>query len=335
VEFDSLFGHEALVSRSAEASPDWSRLDSLVKRLSGSGRTREPAELREFWRLYRAATSRLATLQAGSVRSEEEWYLNRLVAAAHGVLYRKTSRRGGRRFLRFLSRGWPALVRANAGLVGLAVGFFLAGGAVGAWYAATDPGFVGLVAGPDLVASVERGEMWTDDIVTMKPVFGAFIFSNNLLVGILAFAFGVTAGAGTAWILFSNGVSFGAITWAVAAQGMGKPFWGFVLAHGALEFPAIFFAGAAGLAIARGQLFPGALPRGKAVAQGGRTAIRLLAGAGVLFLVAAAIEAWFSPEPFAFRWKVLAAVILSAGLAAWLAAPPREEKSPNFAPEAP
>ena len=100
-------------------------------------------------------------------------------------------------------------------------------------------------------------------------------------------------------------------------------------AHGALEFPAIFLAGAAGFAIARGQLLPGALPRGKAIAQGGRTAIRLLVGAGVLFLVAAVVEAWFSPEPFAFVWKVVAALVLFIGLVAWLAAPAREPDSPQ------
>jgi uncharacterized membrane protein SpoIIM required for sporulation len=321
VELDPLFGHEALVSRSADAKTDWSRLDSLVKRLSGSGRAREASELREFWRLYRAATSRLAALQAGSARTEEEWFLNRLVAAAHGVLYRKASQRGGGRFLRFLSRGWPALVRENAALVALAVGVFFAGGGAGLWYAATDPGFVGLVAGPDLLASVERGEMWTDDILGMKPVFGAVIFSNNLLVGVMAFALGVTAGIGTTWILFSNGVMLGALSWVVAAQGMSRAFWGFVLAHGVLEIPAIFLAGAAGYAIARGELFPGALPRGRAIAAGGRTAIRMLAGAAVLFLIAAAVEAWFSPEPFALAWKVVAALVLFAGLAAWLAAP--------------
>ena len=317
------------MSRSAAAAPDWSRLDSLVKRLSGAGRARDPSDLREFWQQYRAATSRLATLQAGASRTEEEWYLNRLVAAAHGILYRKTSQRGARHFLRFLSRGWPALVRANASLLMIAVGFFLAGAAVGGWYAATDPGFVRFVAGPDILESIERGEMWTDDILGLEPVFGALIFSNNLLVGVLAFAFGVTAGIGTAWILFSNGVAFGAITWIVSAHGMAKPFWGFVLAHGALEFPAIFLAGAAGFAIARGQLLPGALPRGRAIAQGGRTAIRLLAGAGVLFLVAAVVEAWLSPTPLAFAWKVAAALVLFAGLAAWLTVPAPEPDSPK------
>jgi uncharacterized membrane protein SpoIIM required for sporulation len=311
------------VSASAGAGSDWSRLDRLVKRLSGRGRVRDPGELREFWRLYRAATSRLAALQAEPVRGEEEWYLNRLVAAAHGVLYRRTSERSaGWRFLRFLSRGWPACVRANGGLVALATGIFLGGGLLGVWYAATDPGFAGLIAPPDLLESVERGEMWTDHIRDAKPVFHSLIFTNNLLVGILAFAFGITAGVGTAWILFSNGVSIGALAWVVHANGMAKPFWGFVMAHGALELPAIFLAGAAGLALARGMLFPGDLPRARAVARGGRTALRLLTGPAALFLVAAGVESWFSPDPWPLPTKAAVAAGLFLALLAWILLPP-------------
>lgn len=317
------------MSASAGKSPDWDRLELLVKRLSGARRVREPREIREFWRLYRAATSRLAALQSSASAGDEEWYLNRLVAAAHGVLYRKTSERSAfARFFRFVARGWPEHVRRNAGLVGLATALFLVGALLGVWYAATDDGFVGLVTPPSILAAIERGEMWTDDIREMKPVFTSLIFSNNLMVGILAFAFGISAGIGTAWILFANGVLFGGISWVVLTNGMARPFWGFVVAHGALEFPAIFLAGAAGFAIARGMLFPGSLPRSRAIAAGGMCALKLLSGTVILFLVAAGVESWFSPEPYALSLKITVAAVLLLGLLAWLARPgPHEERA--------
>ncbi len=307
---------------------DWDRLDRLVKRLSGSGR-RDAEEIREFWRLYRAATARLATLQASASRPTEElWYLNRLVTAAHAVLYRDRPGKGLlARTTEFLVHGWPRTVREEWRLVALATAIFLVGGAAGIFYAAVDPGFVSLVAPPEILASIERGEMWTDNILGMQQLASGFIFSNNLMVGVMAFGAGITAGLGTAWVLFMNGVLFGAISQVIGVSGMAVPFWSFVSAHGALEFPAIFIAGAGGLALGRGILFPGAQPRARSIARGGRRALALLAGTVPVFLAAAAVEGFFSPEPGPLWGKLLAAALLGGLLLFWLAVGGRRGES--------
>ncbi|MGQ0720415.1 MAG: stage II sporulation protein M [Candidatus Eiseniibacteriota bacterium] len=293
----------------------WSRLEQLVAE-------RRPSELREFWRLYRAATSRLAALQAEGRSDEEAWYLNRLVGAAHAVLYRSARERSaGREAIAFLSRGWPARVRAELRLVGLAAALFAAGGAAGAFYAARDPGFLGLVAPPELIASVERGEMWTGEILSVAPAASSFLFANNLTVAVAAFALGITGGLGTAWLLAMNGVMLGAIAWSVGAAGMAADFWGFVVPHGVLELPAIFFSGAAGLVLARGMLFPGARPWSRAVPAAARDALALFAGCAPVLLVAAGIEAWVSPESWPFAAKAALGAVLGAGLVAWVMRP--------------
>lgn len=298
---------------------DWGRLEQLVKRLSGRRRTRDVDEIREFWQLYRAATARLAAIQSDRRPTDEQWYLNRLVASAHSVLYRsRTDRNAGLRFLAFLAGGWPRLVREQGRWVGLAALVFLIGGAVGAWYAATDAGFSGLVTPPHILASIERGEMWTDEIRDIKPVASSFIFTNNVMVAVLAFAMGITAGLGTLWVLFMNGVSFGAIAWTVGAAGMARDFWGFVAAHGALEFPAIFIAGAAGLVLGRGILFPGRHPRGRSIVLAGREAFGLFVGTAPVFLVAAAVEGFFSPQPYPLEAKLAMSALLGVTLLAWV-----------------
>lgn len=298
---------------------NWSRLEQLVAE-------RRPSELREFWRLYRAATSRLAALQAEGRSDEEAWYLNRLVGAAHAVLYRSSGERSaGRDALAFLSRGWPARVRAEARLVALAAALFAVGCLCGAFYTARDPGFIGLVAPPDLIASVERGEMWTGDILSIAPAASSFIFSNNLTVAVSAFALGITGGLGTAWLLVINGVMLGAVARFVAEAGMSAAFWGFVVPHGVLELPAIFFAGAAGLAIARGMLFPGHRPWFRAVPAAARNALALFAGCGPVLLIAAAIEAWVSPGNWPFAAKAALGAVLGAGLVGWTLRPVRPD----------
>lgn len=311
-------GNGTFVSASARRG-DWRRLEELVRRVSGGGRARHPEELREFWRLYRGATSRLAALQAEGGAGEEEWYLNRLVGAAHAILYRTSARTGaGRRLVSFLARGWPAQIREAWRAVGVSAAVLVAGGLLGVFYASRDPAFVGLVAPPELLAYMERGEMWTGEILSIKPAASSAIFSNNVTVAATAFALGITAGLGTLWILLMNGVILGAIAWLVAAHGMAQPFWSFVIPHGVLEIPAAVIAGAAGLLLGQGMLVPGDRPRGRALAESARRAVNLLGGCVPVLLVAAAVEGFFSPEPYPFALKLGAGALLGAAFIAYL-----------------
>jgi len=75
------------------------------------------------------------------------------------------------------------------------------------------------------------------------------------------------------------------------------PFWAFVFPHGSLELPAIFFAGAAGLLIARALLFPGKYRRMDALRIYGSQAAQLVYGIIPMLLIAGAIEGFISPNP--------------------------------------
>ena len=66
-------------------------------------------------------------------------------------------------------------------------------------------------------------------------------------------------------MLMMNGVMIGVIGAACWQAGMSLQLWSFVAPHGALELPAIFIAGGAGLLLGRGLLFPGELPRREAL----------------------------------------------------------------------
>ncbi|NES67329.1 MAG: hypothetical protein F6K24_19845, partial [Okeania sp. SIO2D1] len=71
----------------------------------------------------------------------------------------------------------------------------------------------------------------------------------------------------------------------------------FVFPHGALELPAIFLAGGAGLLIARAILFPGKYGRVDALKFYGFQAAQLVFGVVVLLVIAGIIEGFFSPSP--------------------------------------
>ena len=106
-----------------------------------------------------------------------------------------------------------------------------------------------------------------------------------------------TGGIYTVYLLAFNGLSIGAIATLVGQNNLAYPFWAFVLPHGSLELPAIFFAGGAGLLLARAILFPGKYRRVDALKLYGSQAVQLVYGIVPMLIIAGTIEGFFSPSP--------------------------------------
>jgi uncharacterized membrane protein SpoIIM required for sporulation len=170
-----------------------------------------------------------------------------------------------------------------------------------------------------MMDTIEKSEMWTESIVTIKPLAASGIMTNNLSVSFATFAFGITAGIGTVWMMVVNGLLIGVIGAATWQAGMALQLWSFVAPHGVLELPAIFIAGGAGLEIARGMLFPGLLPRRESLARAGGRAARLVLGIVPMLVVAGVIEGFVSPSGIAKPLKFLLAAVLLAALVTYLA----------------
>jgi uncharacterized membrane protein SpoIIM required for sporulation len=183
---------------------------------------------------------------------------------------------------------------------------------------AKDPAFAYRLLGPRMMETIEQRKMWTESIVTIKPLASSGIMTNNLSVSFSAFAMGITGGIGTAWMIMINGLLLGVIGAATWKAGMATELWSFVAPHGVLELPAIFIAGGAGMEIARGMLFPGMLPRKVSLVQAGGRAAKLLLGTIPLLMVAGVIEGFFSPSAAPAIAKFSLAAVLFAALLAYL-----------------
>src|SRR2546425_12527604 len=183
----------------------------------------------------------------------------------------------------------------------------------------SNPEFMRSVLGPHMVATIERHEMWTHSIVSVKPQASSAIMTNNMSVSFMTFATGITAGIGTLWFLFFNGLMLGVIGTACGFYQMSGQLWSFVAPHGVLELPAIFIAGGAGLRLAQALLFPGVLSRWDSLALGGGEAVRLLVGVIPMLIVAGLIEAFFSPSSTPMAMKFVAAAALFTCFIAYLA----------------
>jgi uncharacterized membrane protein SpoIIM required for sporulation len=154
-----------------------------------------------------------------------------------------------------------------------------------------------------------------------QAAFASMLLTNNIQVAFLAFAAGVTAGVGTAFLLFFNGVLLGALAWVYENKGLAAWFWAWILPHGIPELTAIAIAGAAGFVIARGMVAPKGLARREAVRLEAVTAVQLLLGTVALFILAGFIEGSISqihPPRLSIAFKLSFAIFVGSAVYAYL-----------------
>ncbi len=297
--------------------PYWARLEQLVDRSGRRGITvLDHMELQELGLLYRQTASDLAVVREDSTSGQLAAYLNQLLGRAHNLIYmgRRPNLTGAFRFY----ATYPQFFCQMLPQVGLAFLLFLVSGVAGLAVTLRDPTFAYRLLGRPMIEAIERREMWTESIVTVKPLAASAILTNNLSVSFTTFAMGITGGIGTVWMLALNGLLMGVVAAATWQAGMAQQLWSFVAPHGVLELPAIFIAGGAGLEIARGLLFPGLLPRGQSLVLAGTRAVRLVLGIVPLLIVAGVIEGFVSPSSLAVPLKFTFALVLFLLLAVYL-----------------
>src|ERR1700716_1346162 len=189
----------------------WSRLESLLKRASGSrlGGLR-PDEVLTLAALYRRSTADLARAQRDWPDEPVTGYLNGLVARGHSALYRE-----GRallpRLARFYTHPVPRTYRASARFV-LASALLLFGPAAVAFAALwAQPALADRFVPPALLDLIKHHHLWTQIPPDSRPLASGVIMANNIWVSILALSLGLAFALPTIVVLVMNGVNLGAL----------------------------------------------------------------------------------------------------------------------------
>ena len=304
----------------------WVRLEHLLDQSHKHGlKSLTRSELQELGLLYRQAAADLSAVREDPTAQYYARSLNLLLARAHNTIY-SGEKSSPFSILRFYRYTYPEIFRRQLPMVTAAFLIFLAGAIVGLLLTVTNPEFMRLFLGPRMMDSLERHEMWTHSVVSIKPAAASGIMTNNMSVSFVTFASGITFGLGTVWLLLMNGVLLGVIGGACWFYGMSLSLWSFVAPHGVLELPAIFIAGGAGLMLARGMLFPGMLPRRDSIARAGAEAVRLMLGTVPILIIAGTIEGFISPTGLAARWKFILAAVFATIFFLYLLLPVEKEK---------
>lgn len=303
----------ALVAQGAERWAAFARrLESAQRR--GLGALGEE-EVSEFVAHYRELTTDLARLQTAARGREVDavYYLSRLVAGGHNLLYRGR-RTDARRFGRFVAYGIPAEIRRSWRPILLAALLLFAPAIVAFEAVRRSPEAGARLVGRGMIdraeTGVERartgGGYLPEEMAEYRgALLSSMLATNNVRVTYMVFAGGATAGVLTVVALVGNGVAaLGAPLGLYARYGILEQILAFVAPHGVLELSAICIAGGAGFHLATAILLPGALTRRDALVTRGRRALVLVAGSTLLLVAAGLLEGYVSPLVFPLRWKV-------------------------------
>jgi uncharacterized membrane protein SpoIIM required for sporulation len=310
--------------------PAWQRFEQLLQRQSLGSRRAAAGEIAEFSRLFRELSNDLAVIQSRDWGQGLVSYLNDLVARGHHALYRG-SPVGWFEFVTFLTRGFPRLFRAKAGYFLVAAGLFFAPLGI-TWAVVQNDPTVALRIVP--AAQLEQfDEMYSIDkdqsqdhagslesgFEEQRAAMAGFYVQHNVGIALQCFARGLLLGLGTIYTLLFNGIIIGGVAGYVLSLGHHEKFLSFVVSHGSFELTAIAIAGGAGLVIGDAALHPGNRTRLEALRVHGLEAVQLAGGAAVMLVIAAIIEAFWSPAPLPAMLKYAVGGLLWCLVALYLA----------------
>ncbi len=228
---------------------DFSRRTEELLRKGRRGISRlRPAELRELLVGYRGITSDLARAQSMGADPGTLDRLNKMAISGHVLIYGYARPRRRKTAWKVIG-AFPRAVRANAWAVALSSLLFFCPAVISSIAVRVDPTAAYDLVGPDFYdfRPASSSSMHSFPAL-MRPVVASKVMTNNLQVAIIAFALGLTAGVGTAYVLISNGIHVGAVAGWLGMHGQASSLWGWIMPHGGTEILAIIIAGAARIA---------------------------------------------------------------------------------------
>lgn len=263
---------------------------------------------------YLDATSDLAFAQSHYPESRITMYLNGLASALHNEIY-ANKREKWSRILTFWTREVPQTMWEERRQLLVSFLVFAIAVIIGAVSQLHDSEFSRLILGNQYV------DMTLENIANGEPMavynggnetdMFLGITINNVYVSFVLFVMGLFTSIASGWYLMQNGIMLGAFQTFFYQHGLLGTSMLAVWLHGTLEISAIIVAGAAGITMGNGWLFPGTYSRLASFRRSARRALKIIVGTVPVFVIAAFIEGFFTRHtewPDAVR---LAVILLS------------------------
>jgi uncharacterized membrane protein SpoIIM required for sporulation len=291
----------------------WRQAEARTRRLE-RGRSDDAADAIALADDYRLLAHDLARVRTLMPESRAREYLEAAYARAHATLHHGAWHLPSE-LLQLLRVEIPAVVRWLRPYIVWSALIFSLAVAAGYLLIARYPELIALFASPDLIASVERGQLWTEGLLNIVPssVLSVQILANNIAVSLFAYCAGFLFGLGTLYILGLNGLMLGAVFAFVSLHGLRTQLLTFIVAHGCVELSVMCLSGAAGAAVGEALIRPFAAGRMESFRIAALRSGKLLIACALLLAGAGIIEGYVSPDP---RVPLGARIAIGAGY--WL-----------------
>jgi len=282
-----------LLSRAGQ----WQRAEERARRLS-RGHTDDAADALRMADDYRLLAHDLARARALLPDTRTRQFLESAYARAHATLHHQAWHAGSA-LLTLLRDELPEVMRWLRPYVVWSTLIFALALIGGYSLVRRYPELIALFASPDLIASVEHGQLWTQGLLNIVPssVLSAQILTNNILVSLFAYCAGFLFGLGTVYILGLNGLMLGAVFAFVGLHGLSGQLCNFIVAHGCVELSVMCLSGAAGTAVGEALVRPGEGGRTESFRIAALRSGKLMIACAVLLVGAGVIEGYISPNP--------------------------------------
>jgi uncharacterized membrane protein SpoIIM required for sporulation/uncharacterized RDD family membrane protein YckC len=291
----------------------WQAASERARRLA-RGRALDAADANRMIEDYRLLAHELACARRATPETAAHEYLESAYARAHATLLH-SAWHAGDELLSLFRDQLPQVVRWLRPHILWVTLLFVLSMFAGGWLVHTYPALIRLFASPELIATVERGELWTHSLLNVVPssVLSLQILTNNIVVSIFAYCAGFLFGLGTFYIVGLNGLMLGAVFAFTAQHGLDGELFSFIVAHGCVEVSVMCLSGAAGAAVGEALIRPDTARRADAFRSAALRSGKLLLACAVLLVGTGLIEGYVSPDP---RFSLAARVVIGVGY--WL-----------------
>ncbi len=224
-------------------------------------------------------------------------YLNGLAQRVFFSIYKNRPSRLGR-FISFWTDELPQLIYESRYAFRVSFLCFVLSVSIGVLSCEMDPGFAEVILGESYVDMTLENINSGDPMAVYKDK-GAFgmslgITMNNLWVSLLIFTLGAFFGIGSIVVIIQNGIMVGAFQYFFVQQGLFQESFLTIWVHGTLEMSAMVIAGAAGITMGRGLVFPGTYSRIQAFQRSARRGVKIMVGIAPIIIAAGFIEGYLT-----------------------------------------
>ncbi len=267
----------------------WKELEQTL-----DGRNPSPEKLND---LFVQITDDLSYSRTFYTNRSVRVYLNGLAQRIFLLIY-KNRKSHRHRLVTFWTEELPQLIYHSRSAFRLSLFAFLISIVIGMLSCAMDPGFAEVILGESYINMTLENIASGDPMAVYKEKgkFGMFlgITMNNLYVAFLTFALGACYMVGSLAVLIRNGIMIGTFQYFFIERDL---FWESFLTiwiHGTLEVSAIIIAGAAGITMGQGLVFPGTYTRLQSFQRSARRGLKIMIGITPIIILAGFFEGFLT-----------------------------------------